>query len=98
MTIVELFQSGLANYRTTILGALAGTINYALQVGMQMPTNAHDAGVIALSLAYVFLGLLAKDTTTGSQPANAVAPPAAPSQQGAAVDKNLNILPPGVTK
>jgi hypothetical protein len=80
MTILEVLQSGLANYRTTLLGVAAGSTNYIGTVGGQLPQTPHDWLVLLVSALIAILGLLTKDATTGSQPANPVAPVPAPVQ------------------
>lgn len=92
MTLMQLLLSGLANYRTTILGLVAGTGSWSALIGAKLPQTSAEWGGFLVSVAIAIGGLLAKDSATGSQPANAVAPEPTPAKQGAAVDANLNIV------
>ena len=58
----------LKNSWTTILGFLAGFINYMATSGATMPTTKQDWLNLLFSAAIAGVGIVAKDAKTGSQP------------------------------
>ena len=56
------------NSWTTVLGFLAGFINYMATSGATMPTTKQDWLNLLLSAVLAGAGIVAKDARTGSQP------------------------------
>lgn len=59
---------GLANHKTTLVGAGVGSLFYADNIGFRVPANETEWISFAISVLLAVLGLLAKDATTGSRP------------------------------
>lgn len=67
----------MRNWRTTIFGAIAATLNYALvilQNGTPVPQNSRDWVMFALSCAIFAFTWVAKDASVGSQPGDPPTP------------------------
>lgn len=64
----NVIMSGLANYRTTIIGVLLAVFMYWQNVGLQLPDSREAWFQFVVSTFLAALGVVAKDTTTGSQP------------------------------
>ncbi len=56
------------NWRSTILGILAGVSTYLYQLGPNWPTGLQGWGAVAISLIMIAWGVVQKDGATGSQP------------------------------
>lgn len=65
--MLQTILSGLKNGKTTVTGGLLGATVYADQVGFALPATRNEWFSFAISVLLAVLGLLSKDTTTGSQ-------------------------------
>lgn len=61
-------RAGLANWKTTAVGAGGSAVIYSEGVGLQLPQTKPEWMSFALAIVVFLLGLLSKDATTGSRP------------------------------
>lgn len=75
----------MGSWRTTVFGAIAAALNYALvmlQNGTPIPQNSHDWVMLGLSCALAGFAFATKDASVGSQPGD---PPTKERIAGAAL-------------
>lgn len=58
----------LGNWRSTVIGFVAGIFAYFAQLGPNLPTTKADWGKALFAAALAALGVVGKDAQTGSKP------------------------------
>lgn len=66
---MEALIACLCNWKTTVVGFVAGIALYVVANGVKLPSNAQEWWTFAFAALVAGLGFVAKDATTGSRPA-----------------------------
>ena len=56
------------SWKTSIIGILAGVVNYLAALGPNLPTDGHGWGAVMVSALLAALGLGAKDANVSNAP------------------------------
>ena len=56
------------SWKTTVIGVLAGIVNYIAGLGANLPTDGKGWGVVLLSAILAALGIASKDSNVSNAP------------------------------